>query len=183
MDEAVKRFATKSAWVAIGTFIVMYLLLDPLATAHDLFGCAGEAITVTMIAMTLYEKWLWALNPLERTPRLAGVYDGVIEYNYDGRPGTKHTSVCIQQSLLGTSVSISTDETSSSSIVSRLVLENGQHVLYYNYITNPKSKYSMNNPIQYGTCRLTIVSKTQLGGTYWTSRQTIGDIRLTRRTR
>lgn len=58
--------------------------------------------------------------------------------------------------------------------------ENEQYVLYYTYITNPKSKYSKENPIQYGTCRLLINSTDKLTGTYWTSRKTIGDMELTK---
>ena len=54
--------------------------------------------------------------------------------------------------------------------------ENGEYVLYYTYITNPKSRYSTDNPVQYGTCRMTIQSDGLLTGNYWTTRKTKGDI-------
>ncbi|HHY08835.1 MAG TPA: hypothetical protein GX530_10075 [Corynebacteriales bacterium] len=69
-------------------------------------------------------------------------------------------------------------EYASTSIVSTIVCENGHYILYYTYITNPKSKYSERNPIQYGTCRLELDNTMELRGTYWTSRRTIGDIYL-----
>ena len=70
---------------------------------------------------------------------------------------------------------ITTNEITSNTIVANLVEENEEYILYYTYITNPKSK---ENPIQHGTCRLMLSNKDCLTGSYWTSRQTIGDIEL-----
>lgn len=89
---------------------------------------------------------------------------------------TKSIQINIKQSLLQTNVEIITNEISSQSITSSLVLENEQSILYYTYITSPKSSYSTNNPIQYGTCRIMIRDVELPVGTYWTSRQTKGDI-------
>lgn len=89
---------------------------------------------------------------------------------------TKSIQINIKQSLLQTNVEIITNEISSQSITSSLVLENEQSILYYTYITSPKSRYSTNNPIQYGTCRIMIRDGELPVGTYWTSRQTKGDI-------
>ena len=58
------------------------------------------------------------------------------------------------------------------------IIGNNEFFLYYTYITNPKSKYGSENPIQFGTCRLSINVKNKLTGTYWTNRRTIGDIEL-----
>lgn len=76
---------------------------------------------------------------------------------------------------------ITTNEITSNTIVANLVEENEEYILYYTYITNPKSKYSKENPIQHGTCRLMLSNKDYLTGSYWTSRQTIGDIELKRK--
>ena len=93
----------------------------------------------------------------------------------------KDTFVRIRQTLLSVKVQITTNEITSNTIVANLVEENEEYILYYTYITNPKSKYSKENPIQHGTCRLMLSNKDCLTGSYWTSRQTIGDIELKRK--
>lgn len=179
MEERIKAFLSKSFWVVVVIFAIRCLIYMP-SSIYDFIGCAGESITISVIIMGLYEKWLWRYNPLEKIPKMDKMYNGKIEYNYDGIYSEKETTISIKQSLLTTSVKITTNEVCSNSISSNLVLENSEYILYYTYITNPKSKYSKENPIQYGTCRLMLDDKNNLRGNYWTSRQTIGDIYLTR---
>ena len=107
-----------------------------------------------------------------------GTYKGIIEYNFNGAALKKDTLVKVKQTLLSIKIQITTNEITSNTIVGNLVEENEEYVHYYTYITNPKSKYSKENPIQYGTCRLLTNDNNRLVGTYWTSRQTIGDIEL-----
>lgn len=75
-----------------------------------------------------------------------GEYSGFIEYSYNGTFDKKEATIKISQSLLSTNVKIATDEITSNTIASSIVFENSEYVLYYNYITNPKSKYSKDNP-------------------------------------
>ena len=131
--------------------------------------------------MSLYNAFFWQYIPFQKTPKLMGNYTGNIEYNYNGVSGEKETSVIIKQTLLTVKVQLVTDEVISNTILGDIVQENGEYVLYYTYIKNPKSKYSEENPIQYGTCRFVINEKDKLVGTYWTSRKTIGDIELKRK--
>lgn len=101
-----------------------------------------------------------------------------IEYGFNGVADKKEISVKIKQTLFSIKILVVTNEMTSNTIVGNLVKENDESVLYYTYITNPKSKYSKENPVQYGTCRLLIDHVNHLSGTYWTSRQTIRDIEL-----
>ena len=175
MKDTVKRFIYIGLWIAIGLFVIRYVLCKP-TYLHEIVGAIGEVISVTLILMGAYEKWLWRWNPLERTPFIKGNYTGAIEHGYNGKTEKKKVSVSVRQSLLSIYVKITTNEITSSTITSSLVRENGEYVLYYTYITNPKSKFSKENPIQYGTCRLNIINKNELRGVYWTSQQTKGDI-------
>jgi hypothetical protein len=179
MGENTQKFITKGFWVVIILFVIRCFINKPISL-YDYFGFAGEAIGIAVILMGLYECIIWRYNPLEKIPKIMGEYSGFIEYSYNGTFDKKEATIKISQSLLSTNVKIATDEITSNTIASSIVLENSDYVLYYNYITNPKSKYSKDNPIQYGTCRLTIKNKTELQGTYWTTRQTIGDIYLKR---
>lgn len=177
MGERGSKFLTKGLWVALAVFILLFLILKP-TSAYDYFGAAGEAIGIAVIIMGVYNTILWRYNPLEKAPRLMGQYNGHIEYNYTGTPESKTVNVIIKQTALTVAVKIATDEMTSNTITSNLVEENNEYVLYYTYITNPKSRYSAENPIQHGTCRLTESGDSKLHGIYWTSRKTIGDIEL-----
>lgn len=177
MEKRTKDFVVKCLWVAFILFILRCLICK-FTSLYDFFGAAGEVITVTGIIMGLYSRVLWKYNPLEDVPKLMGEYKGIIEYCYDGVTSQKETSVSIKQTLFAIKLTNTTNEITSNTITGELVYENGEYILYYTYITNPRSKYSKNNPIQYGTCRFITSNKNKLVGTYWTSRKTIGDIEL-----
>jgi hypothetical protein len=179
MEGRIVKFISKGFWVAIALFVLRCLISKPIS-AYDYFGAAGEAVAIAAILMGAYNAFLWKYNPLEKAPRLMGGYAGQIEYNYTGELETKDVSVVIKQTALTVNVKITTDQITSNTVTSNLVEENDEYVLYYTYITNPKSKHSKENPMQHGTCRLTECEKETLRGTYWTSRQTIGDIELKR---
>lgn len=165
----------KGCTLAIVVFIIRCFIVKP-SDLYALWGAMGEAVTITLFFMFLYEKWIWRLNCFEKVPHIYGKYEAKLEYEYEGKRKTKSIQINIKQSLLQTNVEIITNEISSQSITSSLVLENEQSILYYTYITSPKSRYSTNNPIQYGTCSIMIRDGELPVGTYWTSRQTKGDI-------
>ena len=138
----------------------------------------GEAICASVFLMEIYNCFLWKYNPFEKTPKIMGNYKGKINYSYNDNKSMKNVSLKINQTLLSVKVSMNTNEIKSNTVVSDLVKENDEYVLYYTYITNPKSKYSDANPIQYGSCRIGITNKDKLEGIYWTNRKTIGDISI-----
>ena len=179
MNKRVTDFAKKSIVMGILIFVIR-LLFSPPESFYDFIGITGEVVSITMALMGIYCSLLWKFNPLEKTPKIMGSYEGVIEYNFNGEFEKKDATVIIKQNLLSTKVQIVTNEIISNTITSDLIVENNQHVLYYTYITNPKSKYSKENPMQYGTCRLLINAKNKFTGNYWTSRQTIGDLELSK---
>jgi hypothetical protein len=177
MGERINKFLIKGLWAVLAMFTLLFLILKPIS-AYDYFGVASEAIGIAVIIMGVYNAILWKYNPLEKAPRLMGQYNGFIEYNFTGILESKPVNVIIKQTALTVTVKIVTDEITSNTITSNLVEENDEYVLYYTYITNPRSRYSEKNPIQHGTCRLIESGDSKLRGTYWTSRKTIGDIEL-----
>lgn len=177
MGDRIKKFVTKCLWVALVLFVIRYFI-SHFSSFYDFLGAAGEVISVTIIIMGLYSTILWRFNPLERIPKIMGDYIGIIEYNYNEKAAKKNVAVCISQTLLSIRIKVTTNEITSNTIIGNLVEENNEFFLYYTYITNPKSKYSSENPIQFGTCRLSTNVKNKLTGTYWTNRRTIGDIEL-----
>lgn len=183
MDEKLSNFLEKGLFIAIVVFILRVLLgfgieILKCDTLYDFFGAAGEAVSLTTILLWLYNKFLWKINPFNKTPKYYGKYSGSIIFSKDGKNKNKHIDVTIEQTYLKINIKSITNEITSNSITSSIVDENNENVLYYIYITNPQSRVSMNNPIQYGTCRITQSEKGKLEGVYWTSRQTKGDIKL-----
>lgn len=177
MSEQVKKHLKVAFYIAIAIFIICSLISTP-DSFKDISSNTGIAVLLTIIISGLYEKWGWRLNPFEKTPKLSNEYEGTIEFKYNGKTGNKNIRVYVKQSLFHLEIKLVTDETVSSTITSKIIKENGNYVLYYTYITNPKSKYSDLNPIQFGTCRFIIDDTNKLTGIYWTNRQSKGDIFL-----
>lgn len=175
MKENVMNYLKKSLWVVIFLFALRCVIKLP-ETPYEWVGYASKAISLGLIVMAVYENVLWRWNPFEKTPKIFGEYSAKLEYESNTGFQKKKIKIIIKQSLLNTSIKIITNEITSNSITSNFVYENGEYVLYYTYITNPRSRYSANNPIQYGTCRMTIQSDGLLVGNYWTTRKTKGDI-------
>lgn len=179
MSNTFKNYLKASIYLAFSILFILCLISFP-KSFQDWKGYINISVFLTIIISILYEKYLWKLNPFNKTPKLYRKYYGLLEFNYNGEQGRKNIKVIIRQSLLNINVKLVTDEIISSTITSKIVKENGNFVLYYTYITNPHSKFSDKNPIQYGTCRLIIDDPKRLIGIYWTTRRTKGDIRLER---
>ena len=175
MNVNLKKLLYIALWIALPLFALRHALF-PLTDAYSVFGAAGEVVAFTVVLVGFYERFLWKWNPLEKTPLIKGSYEVVISHNYKGKAGKKKATATIKQSLFFVSVSITTNEITSSTIVAHIGVENGEPVLYYTYITNPQSRVSEGNPIQYGSCRLTLTDDKGLRGKYWTSEKNNGDI-------
>lgn len=177
MSEPVKKHLKFAIYIALAVFGIC-MLISPPKSFRDFTGYTGISVSITVVISILYEKWAWKLNPLEKTPKLYGKYNGILKYNYKGKIGNKEIEVFVKQSLFHLKILLISDEIISSTITSKIIEENGNYVLYYTYITNPKSKFSDENPIQLGTCRFIIDDPKTLRGIYWTNRKTKGDIYL-----
>jgi len=168
-------------YIKIGLWLTALLLLARCAWsmpsgAYGFCSASGEAISIAFILLIFYEQWLWKFNPCERKPRLLKKYVGFIQYTFQGEQSSKLIDVSVTQTCSSVSIRIATDEITSKSVTSHLALENGEYVLYYTYITNPKDAKRDKNPIQYGTCRLIVDDHSRLHGFYWTTQKTRGDI-------
>ncbi len=164
-------------WLSLILFVIRYFICK-FDSVYGFISAMGEAICASVFLMEIYNCFLWKYNPFEKTPKIMGNYKGKINYSYNDNKSMKNVSLKINQTLLSVKVSMNTNEIKSNTVVSDLVKENDEYVLYYTYITNPKSKYSDANPIQYGSCRIGITNKDKLEGIYWTNRKTIGDISI-----
>ncbi|QNR09097.1 hypothetical protein [Macrococcoides canis] len=179
MKDKIKFLITWASGIAIILFLIIYFWLTRIFSFIGFLDALSYSISVTSLIFILFESCLWKFcYRIHKEPLIFGKYTGVIKYSHQyGENKTKDIEVSIEQSYLFSRVYLKTNEISSSSLTSSIVNENGESVLYYTYITNPKDKYSESNPINRGTARLVINNKGLEGG-YWTNRKTTGDIIL-----
>lgn len=63
-------------------------------------------------------------------------------------------------------------------IFRKLVLQERTKLEYYTYIMNLKSRYAIENSIQYGTCRMTIEGDVLFSENYWKTQKPKGDVMI-----
>ncbi len=176
MRENIIKSLKVTSFFSLFVFVVFCLFRTPVGY-RDLISYAGYSVAISSALFVVYEKWLWKYIPLNRPPILMKEYKGKILFKFNGRSGEKSVAILTNQSWLTVAVKAKTDINSSSTIVSTIVKEHGENVLYYTYMTNPSAATQKNNPIQYGTCRMVLEGDNQrLKGKYWTSSNTTGDI-------
>ncbi|MBO5341546.1 MAG: hypothetical protein J6A73_02545 [Lachnospiraceae bacterium] len=148
------------------------------ASIGDWCGYVGNGITVATILFGIYATLLWRVNPIGKTPKLFGYYIGEIESNYkkNGVNKKKKIKIKIKQTLFTIKVISETNINESSSVAEVLREENGVKLLYYTYLTNPKTNERKSNPIQYGAARMVVDDIKKISGRYWTTQSTVGDM-------
>lgn len=180
MTEKLSKFNKKAAWCAIIVFCIRCvcahnnLITD--FSFYDVYGYAGESIAVSTIILVAYEKWLWKINPLEKTPVLKKKYKGNIISNYDGK--SRRATLEIKQTLLSVSVVLETEESRSRSISASIdnILDEWQ--LTYCYMNVPQIRVRDRSEIHYGTAILCVENADELRGEYYTDRSTAGDMKF-----
>lgn len=180
MTENYKSFMTKSIWFTIGMFCLRCLLSQTKIitefSLYDIYGYAGESIAFSVIVILLYEKWLWRINPFEKTPRLAKEYVGVLITTYKGDRLEKEIKIQVYQTLLNVSLVLVTDESKSNSISASIDKIHNEWKLIYCYINVPNASTRDRSEIHYGTAMLCVDNVQELSGHYFTDRKTTGDM-------
>jgi len=181
MTETYKSLAQKSIWTAIILFgIRLFIEWKWFTLSFDLYsfwGYAGEAIGITSILTVAYEKWFWKYNKFESTPVLKKKYVGTLLSSYDNIQ--RDVELKIQQTLLSIHVTLISGESQSRSISSSIDIILGVPQLTYCYLNTPKTEFRHRSEIHYGTAMLCINSTEKLSGSYYTDRNTRGDMEFT----
>ena len=167
-----------STWCSVIMFIIrcalswQVILLN--VSLYDLFCYAGEAIGIAVIFTALYEKWLWRINPFDKTPKLYKQYTGTLKSNYDNIEYSAKLN--IKQSMLSVHVTLITGESSSNSITASIDSIFGEDQLIYCYLNTPKSEFRNRSEIHYGTAIFSLTDPLHITGQYYTDRKTSGDM-------
>jgi hypothetical protein len=147
----------------------------------------SAAVTVAALVAGIWDHWLWRLAWVQRTHRvprsIRGTWRGTLEsmwINPETGTGTpaKLAFLVVRQTASHTSATLLTDESRSTSELSRLVAGDGTASLVYVYLNTPDNSIQDRSRMHYGSTSLAIsgVPATRLHGHYWTDRDSRGDL-------
>ena len=178
MDQRLKKTVQITCWifaiVLLARYIYSCIVLSQIPTAREFVGYADESISIAIILFTIYERWLWRINPFESTPKLKREYSGSFVSSYDN--AEREAKLEIKQTLFTVQIVMTTKESKSKSLSSSIDDILGEKQLTYTYLNTPKTAFRHRSEIHYGTTMLTINKDGTLSGEYYTDRQTRGDM-------
>ena len=96
MDDKIAKFIKICLWTVIIFFIIRCIIWMP-GSICDLLGAIGEVVSITIFVMGIYCYVIWRWNPLEKTPRIMGLYEGTIEYNFHGEDEKKEVLELVEE--------------------------------------------------------------------------------------
>lgn len=187
-----KKFMTYSIWVAIILFGIRCFIAktdiseclignDWGTLGYNLFCYAGEAIGITTILMTFFNKVIWKwkwINKIVDMPILAKKYTGVFVSDWQGENKQYNASLDIKQDFLNVSIVFKTGESRSFSVLSSIETEGDRKKIIYIYQNEPKAELTDSSAIHKGTAELWIEDSGELDGNYYTSRKTKGSMKF-----
>jgi hypothetical protein len=188
------KFLSIIFWLFIATCVAVNWFHNGRAFAFDkIINDLSTAVTIDTFICTLFVTYLWKLRIfkgwLVQIPDISGVWQGVINSNWvnpatGSATGSIPASIKVSQNFFYINIKITTDQMESISSAGTFDIdkERGISRLWYSYTSTPNVAVRPINPIHFGTTLLTIDPDNPdvMSGEYWTSRQTIGTISLTR---
>lgn len=159
-------------------------------TVKFVIDCFSKSVTLITIVVGLFCSHLWKLKWFQKwlvlIPNLNGKWTGYICSNWINKEtGEKippiFTTLNIKQSLFKTSCVIQTGESKSHSILSSFWIDEDNQILKltYTYRNEPDLNIQDRSRMHYGTVILDINIRNGgyvLEGSYWTSRNTCGQL-------
>lgn len=157
--------------------ILIFLFLNQVYPKWDIQDSIDVSVFIVVGLFTIYSKYFWRFNPLEKTPKIFGNYYVTFLSNYDKKK--RDMEIKIEQTLLKTKIKIITKESDSISLVSNVEKVNDEWKLIYTYMNTPNISKRNNSSIHLGTCILSIENNKIISGYYYTERNTFGEIKFT----
>ncbi|WP_280200588.1 hypothetical protein [Nocardia cyriacigeorgica] len=176
--------------IAIGVAALLWLAIAVLSGRHDgqwvalrTFSIAGAVVTLGFL---VYERWGWAwrfVRFFTGKPNLNGTWRGELQSDFE-RDGRRidpiPTVLLIKQTDSSIWVTLFTGESSSTTEMGKLVNEDdGRWRVTFVYTNRPRPEVSARSNQHQGVCELYVTGRGDaLGGSYFTSRKTTGELKL-----
>jgi hypothetical protein len=185
----IRSFAYAIIGLAFAIYIIIFLLTQNLSSIdfNNALSHISTAISINIILWVLFIKWGWKLKIfyswLVPFPNISGDWKGIIKSNWNNEKKEIPVDIAIHQTFFNVQVQVKTEESRSYSIGASFDIDRGFQQLFYSYLNTPKATVINRSEIHYGSTLLYFngFKVNELEGQYWTSRQTIGDIKLKRK--
>jgi hypothetical protein len=181
---AILAIAATAIWMLIlsgNGWIIPHSLFLPLCIV-------GGSLPLLLLA---FDRWVWAwpgVSLLSRQPDLRGTWKGVIQSTWQGDErasglGVIHAYITISQTFTGLRLRLFTQESQSVTLMALLTgASDEHHVLSALYQNKPRQLVRTHSSIHHGGLLLEVGGERfdRLSGSYWTDRQTGGEIEFHR---
>jgi len=183
-------------------FVLMFLIFNAIWSQFSFTQVPAEWKTIIelflgpLVFLSLFLgivlRFLWKVPLLEAivrpffatNPFLQGTWKGTLKYEWEQERGEKEVFlVIVQEDAFSVHCRLFTDERESESFNANLFDKNGRWNLNYQYQSSEATERHDENPVHTGTTVLTLDDSTKpfrLTGTYYTFRNTRGDLSFTK---
>ena len=185
------RFSLSIIVLIISLIFGLLLFIDGVAVKISWLRFLTPIITVLALLLSIFDLFLWKVLPesLIKRPKIYGTWRGTIQSNWRN-PNTGNQIdpiecyTVIRQTFSKISYRQMTAE-SSSKVIDGGIISHSDGVFQIGgiYRNEPQFPFRDQSPIHYGGQLLTVIGKpaTSLKGEYWTTRNTAGQLDLTKR--
>lgn len=176
----VTAYVVTFAWSAV-------IALTGLSTDGVLFKSLNALPLALVILFGIYDRWAWRWPVLVRfapVPDIGGTWYGHYQAQWIDPDGSRQDSsgravLNIKQQLTALSISLLSDESKSSSVLSNVQLEpSGEFLIAYQYDNRPLMQRRSELPSHVGSATLAAATRqpSELNGSYWTDRFSRGEM-------
>ena len=174
--------------IAGGVALIYTILLWKSGITPEVRWLRGYSIAV-LLAIVLWgawDRWIWRVSFFQQMqfvpPDVSGTWKGELRSHWTdpatkGRPPQKDVYLVIRQTFSSISVALLTDESQSQShsVLAKATKENG---LSYLYLNEPEMDADESSHMHRGAAmfRLSDAPVALLRGSYWTDRETRGEL-------
>lgn len=141
-------------------------------TDISIYDSIGYAITLTLLEILIFKKWLWKLKFISNITgikNIQGEWTGILHSNYDDKEHSIE-KIIIKQSFNKYKIVMETEESKSLSDINKIKINDFDRMeLQYLYKNEAPVNLRKKNPIHFGVAKLEYENN-KLIGTYWTDR-------------
>lgn len=142
-------------------------------TDISIYDSIGYAITLTLLEILIFKKWLWKLKFISNITgikNIQGEWTGILHSNYDDKEHSIE-KIIIKQSFNKYKIVMETEESKSLSDINKIKINDFDRMeLQYLYKNEAPVNLRKKNLIHFGVAKLEYENN-KLIGTYWTDRE------------
>ncbi len=175
--------------VAATTVVLVFaigIILSGDQVKSSWLGYYSYAVTAASIVLSLWNKWIWRWEWVQKLPRvprsIRGTWRGTLESAWKDpttgqSPPPKPVFLVIRQSATAVSAVLFTDESSSRSTMASLTEDGFGTTLTYIYLNRPQVRVEHRSRMHNGSAFLEVSGRpaNRLRGRYWTDRDARGE--------